>query len=745
MVNPSTPADYSAPRLDSPKKDKAYCESWSRFILNRCINDTYSNNYRLFDEAYRFFEDGSNGDLTSYLQTSPDGSAIPSQWMSLNTIPTKIKLLIGELEARGYEIRVKALNKEAIYRKLEEKERLRVERKLQPVMEQIQQQTGMQVTSEEYVPQTEKELDEYIDLSFKDKAELIMEGALKYLAKKNGWDEERTLLFRDVLITGRCFVRNEIVKGIPRARRLNPLQVIIDPACQTDTLEDATYWGEVEYMSIGAAAERYNLTSEEIQQVYNSYSQWLTAGAGAVGTASAATAVDNYAFRTISGGRLKWFKEMEGQLRVLVCRTVWDDYKVLKHKHEVNEKYGTEHLQEITDSVRNRDASKIITNKMQVWMQCTIIGGKIIREAGECPNQARDLSTLETTEPPYKGWIPNFANGRGASMLEQMATIQLNKDIAMYNMNVAMTRAGAKGMSFDLAQIPSGWTPEQVMKYMRVFGVVFYNSKESQLMPGQASQFQQFDMTLSASIEQYINIMMFYDREMDKISGVSPERQGVLPGSSTSPTAQQSALAQSNLITAPLYNGFMRFNERILNQQAKLVKIVFPHSADLFAPVIGDVGIDFLREHIEIDLDEFGAFVSAMPPMYQDRKYLEQALTIVLQSSPEFVNDYLSIMMESDLQTAVRKFQRKSALRKIFEQQQMQAEAERNDALQQKMAALDQQKLQMELQAGLTDTEMKNKSQMERALASGRVKLADTKIKVLGDLAKPMPPKNTAK
>jgi len=189
----------------------------------------------------------------------------------------------------------------------------------------------------------------------------------------------------------------------------------------------------------------------------------------------------------------------------------------------------------------------------------------------------------------------------------------------------------------------------------------------------------------------------------------------------------------------------MRFNERVLNQQAKLAGIVFANSPELFAPIIGDAGVDFLKEHLDMELQEYGAFVTAMPPMYQDRKYLEQALNIVLQADPGFVNDYLAIMTESDLSVAIRKFQKKTALRKVFEQQQMAAQQEREDALQQQIAALEQQVQQAQIDAGLQETQMKNESQERRSLQSGQVKLADTKIKVLGDLAKPIPPKAPAK
>jgi hypothetical protein len=725
---------YSFPSLTEKKKDKDYHKRWAQAIVHNTIDDNYANRYRIIAECYKFLEEGTSGELTSHLQKAEDGTDLPAPWLTLNTLKTKIDLLIGELEQRGYEIKVRALNKEAISRKIEEKEKLRVRRKLDDLVKFLEQETGMPLEDpEQYVPQTENELSEYFDLTFKDKAELIMEGALKYLAKKNQWDEERKLLFKDILAAGRAIVRNEIVRGIPRSRRIDPLCFIHDPDCKTDTLEDATYFGEVEYLPMASAAERYNLTDEQIKEVYSSYSSYLGAGYDA----KQRPTESSYDFGSIRGNRLKWFKNLDGQLRVLVIRAVWRDYKIMKHKHDVNERYGTEHLQEITENVRKRDSSKVMTNKFEVWRQCTLIGGMIVREAGECPNQARDLSDLESTEPPYKVWIPNYSTGRGVSKVEQISGIQLAKDLAMYNMNVALTRAGAKGMIYDLAMVPEGWSPEVVMKYMKVFGVGFINSKESQMMPGNMNLFKEFDMTLSNTIFQYIEIMRFYDAEMDKISGVSPERQGMVQGASQAVGVTESALFQSNLITAPYFKGFERFCSRVLNHQAKLVKIVFPKAPDIFSPIIGDVGVDFLREHIELDLDEFGVFVESQPPMFLDRQKLEQMLMIVVQSDPQFIDDALAIMMEPDTKVAIRHFQRKRALRKVYEAQMQQAQQEREAQMQEQMQQLEAQRLQAEQQTPLELQNMKNQGALERTLAQGRVKLNEPKVKAMMESIKP--------
>src|SRR5690606_5038896 len=167
----------------------------------------------------------------------------------------------------------------------------------------------------------------------------------KFLARRNGWDEERKLLFKDILAVNRAIVKNEIIRGVPKSRRVDPMCFIHDPDCKTDTLEDATYFGEVEYIPLAVAAERYGLSDEELKEVEGSYQNYLGHGFG--NKAMSAASDDAYSFGAV-GGRLKWFNHIDGQLKVLVIRAVWRDYTTLKHKKDKNEHYGTEHLQEIT-------------------------------------------------------------------------------------------------------------------------------------------------------------------------------------------------------------------------------------------------------------------------------------------------------------------------------------------------------------------------------------------------------------
>lgn len=728
----------SFPRIDVSEEEKnkpEYYKRWVQSIVANTFTDTWTNNYQVLEMLYKYYLDGSSGDLTGYLQTAPDGSSLPAIWLSLNGLKSNLDLLVGEMEERGYEIKVKALNKEAVSRKLDEKERLRVERRLKPIAQFAEQMTGMPLQSnDEYVPQTDQELNEYIDLSFKDKAEIIMEAALKFTARATHWDEKRKALFRDCLIANRSVIKNEIQRGLPQGRRVDPLKFIFDPNATDDMLSDSTYFGEIEYMPLAQAAEQYGLTDEEVTQAYTSYNEYLGMTPASNNQASDFT----NDFSVMPGQRIKWFKIMDGTPRCLVLRACWRDYKLLKHKSEKVEKHGVtnEYLQDVTNSqIRERDKDKIITNKIQCWRQATLIGGVILKEYGECPNQARDLSTFEISEPPYKVWIPNFLMGRSVSKLEQLVGLQLLKDIAMYQVQLAMARSGPKGLVIDMAMMPQGTTKEQVTSHIKADGLVFLNSQEymnSNLGQG-LNLFKDFDMTLSQSIGQYFQIMQYLDAQISVISGVSPERQGVVQGASAAVGVTQAALMQSNLVTAPYFKGFERFCARVLNHQAKLIKIAWA-GKEIFAPIIGDTGIDFLKTNIDLDLDEFGVFVESLPPLMADRQQLEKTLDIYLQSAqgdPQVLADVLAIRLETDTKTAVRMFQRKVALRAKMQQDQAAQQSQQEQANQQQQMQLQAQQQQDAAQLPLQLQQLKNTGNMDKSLVTGRVKLNSEKLKLL--------------
>lgn len=715
-------ATQSFPNINIPdsQKDEAWHKQAVESITKRSLNQSYTINYVMMNQSVNFFQSLQTGDEYKFLQESQDGDVLPAKWMNLNRIRPKLTTVLGGFMEKGWEIDVKAINTEAVSQKLEIKEQKRVQIRMKPTAQMMAEHSGLDFGSNEEVPDSEEELDDHME-SYKSTSEFIMWSALDWLSKLFEWDYTRSKLFLDILIMGRCFAKIEIVNGLPVIRRIDPRLMIFDTNATDDFLTDSTYFGEVRYMSMPEAIEHYGLTKDEIELIKNSTKSDSN-------LTNSVTSF-NQDFISSRDNQILYYKQEAGELRVLVVTGYWADTKSYNHKIS-KDQYGTEHIKRVKDTDQGEDITK---KRIKIWRRGTIVGGRVLKEWGEMENQPRDRDNLCETYPPYIACIPFFMNGVGVSIVQLLKPLQDLKDITMYNISLAMSRAGAKGFIYDLAQLPDDMSIEQVIKYLKVVGIGLIDSKKDGL-PSNFNQFQQYDMSISESVSQYIGIMNMIDAEMDAISGINEARQGVAQGASQAVGVTQSLLLQSNLSTAPLEKLYRIFASRCLSQQAKLVKIAWA-GKEKFAPIIGDVGVDFLKEDIDLDLQDYGVFVQETPPLIDDIRSFREFVMAALQSGNlEFI-DALELMQEKNLKLATRKYRKAIQAKQESDQQheqQMQAQQAQQQALmQQAQAQSDAQAQQQTLAAEENKEQLKGANQLKNTFAKGKIQLAEKKIDLL--------------
>lgn len=722
----------SFPSLSTENKDEAYHRQWAEAIAKYSITDNWVTNYRIKQECYKFFNAGSTGEMANFVQKAQDGSDLPAMWLSISSLKSKIENLIGEMETRGHEVRVRALSKEAISRKKEEKEKRRVQRRLQDVGDFAEQKSGLPLQDKSQIPQTDRELDEWADLKYKDKVELIYEMGLKKISDRNKIDDKRKRGFRDVWIANSIFVRNDITRGFPTFTNIDPLCMIWDPFATDDELSDAAYFGEVYYMGLAEAAEKFGLTNEQMTQAQGSYNSQFGISPNPALTASGS---DNF-FNAIPNSSLSWFRDINNAPRVLVIRTCWKDVKVDRYKHEKKEKYDAEYIQPLKSGEKPPKKGKVLSEKMTCWRGCTLIGGTIIKEWGEIPNQPRDFETMEDTLPPYTAWVPNYVLGQSVSKTEQLVKLELLRDMAMYNLQLAMNRAGAKGFIYDMALMPDGWNLDRVASYLKTAGITAVNSKEYQMMQGGMNVLKEIDLSISDGVRNYVDIMNFIDQQENIIMGSSPERQGVIPAASQAVGVTDAAILQSSMTTKPYFTGFERFWSRVMSQQAKLFRICVSNQPEAWDSIIGEAGVDFMKDNINIALESIGVTVESLPPLLQDRSKFENLIGLMVQSQQLEAVDAIDILLDPDIRQAYRKLQRKVTIRKALEAQQEQAQQQQEQQLQMRLDQMNTQRQQMAQQGEMGLQQLKNKGTMDKTLVTGKVKMSGEKIKALGNMFK---------
>lgn len=636
------------PSFDISEKDKD--ETWHKQVVQALAGDAFRDDYEfgrsVMDINYHYYQNGTNSEQYKYLQEAQDGTPYPARWIHLDRIRTKVNTVLGELSRRGYEIKVEAINEEAKARKLQLRNELRVDMHMKPIADELEQQFGIPlVPGDKKVPETPEELDDIVT-NYKEMSETVLEFALRFMAAKYNWDYERLAVLRDILIAGRGFWRVDVVNGVPKPKRVDPRYMVFDRFATDDFLSDSTYFGEVEYLPVAEAAVKYNLTKKQLFEAYKD--------SKSVRTNTYASNSEDSAFNSLlTNSSVEFFDESGGELRVLVFKAVWQDTKPNRYS-AIKDNYGAIHIHEIKGKRKTRGEE--ITQYIDIWRRATLVAGKFVKDWGEMENRPTSVDSFAETLPPYVACLPNYMDFKTVSIVDQLRGLQDLKDIVWYNLQEEMAASGGKSFIYDISQAPDGWNPEDVVKYLKVARIGFIDSSRN---PGTSfNQFGQVDLSLSPAMQQYLTINAAIDAEMNAITGINEARQGLVQGASQAVGVTQSALYQSTLATQTLMDIFEMASTKVLDLSARYIKLLWPEEKERYAPIIGQAGVNFLEQDIELDLQDYAVFIESLPKVFDDESTYQQMLQFGIQSGTIDLIEAFELSLEKNPREGLLKLKR---------------------------------------------------------------------------------------
>ncbi len=736
------------PPRDIPEseKDKEWYKQNIIAIMGSTLNGSYYTTRESMVENYNYF----NGEydmerfsgITSTL-SSDKKDALPAIWLDFNSIRPKIYLLEGELIKRGFEVGVNAINKEAKSRRLEFKKNVVAQMYLRDVVANLKDEYDVDIPLAEELPDKIEELEDFVSSNYKDNHELIMEYIIRYNVEVYKWKFKRLRLFRDICVVARCFVKNEIRNGYPQWRVLNPINVVFDHNSDDDFLTDSTYFGEVHYMGNEDIIEKWNLNKKEIKELREKGKGdtllWTGAVAGELGTIFLP------------------YNELDNQTRALVFQAEWLDYKEVKVKVSYDS-YGNEHIhylderklnalkdklkeidkkanpdlydkvkKEVSNYANNFKVSskegeagaKIATRKIKTVRTAVLIGGNILKEYGELKNITRDFSNPSETTLSYHALLPNYVNHKNLSKVDELKGIQDFKNILMWKIQLEIAKSAGKGVVINEDMIPDKYKGAKTMYNLKAFGIIFSKSG-TEGFPENKKAVEDFDMTLSETVSQILNVIIYLDSQMDRISGISDIRQGqIQTGQLVGVT--QASLVQSSMITEVLFDLFSQFEERVFQKHADLIKILWAKKRDKFAPILGDLNMNFLESDVEVDMDDYATFVKVTPLLLRDEELIKGLVMDAWQSggiSHSEKLDLLDLIVHDDIKQAFNNLKRKAKKREQLQAQMRQAEQQAMMA--QKMA---------DIQKGATVARTEGEYSLEKQKMKGRQDLDKTMVK----------------
>jgi len=493
------------------------------------------------------------------------------------------------------------------------------------------------------------------------------------------------------LLAGVVGIENKIINKRSHKDIVLPYNLIWDNTFDDDLNEKARFVGKVDWVTPGEIVSNpyytRQLTTEEINEIKKLTPDNIDKLLGE----------DN-----ITTNKLKWYWNNNGVPCLAATTCYWIGYKELRYE-KVKDKYGNNHIAKIKNA-----------NVSDYWVKtvykATMLANKYIVDYGEIHNIVRKQDDINEVELPITVFLPNMVMGENRSVVSRLHKHQDRIDFLNNEITKSVTRA--KGKVFVLNKHKLGTaTAQDVLNDFERMGIHITDGNatgEEMIGPDQNRVVDVIDMTLDPNVQQLLSLKREEERIMEEIVNVPKAAMGQQQGYLGAKT-QAGTIAQSNLGTAYLYQGFVQFIEKDLQHSLNQFKVSLLENGDDEIPVIGDRGINYLKVTEDFKFEDFGIYVNVRD--FIDDQAKERLLFIAqaaMQNQAIDMLDYLQLEtsktyteLYNNLKFSIEKKKRDAEKQQEIQMMMQQAQMEQQSQMQQDQMSLkeDGSNYRAELQA----------------------------------------------
>ena len=707
----------SMPSMVVSEKEKN--EEWCEQVLNAIVSHmgteggTYSISRIKDIRNYQIYNGVLNQSDYKYL-TEQYGLTYPARLVNYPIVTPKIDLLIGEELRRPLDMKVTTINKDAVLRKHDHKVGLIMRELLGEFHQEMQEKMNVDVLEEGEGMPIPEDIETYMKYNYREMLEETAQDGLEYISNRYNLKDVFKEGFRDLLVTSKEFFKVSIQNGDPYVRRIDPRNIIFDGSSHSDYLDDSSWVGEERWLSVNEINDEFkdDLTHEDLLELdkmrhlyeggdlsgYNSQFDWIDAGYGK-------------------------------ETRIRVVTAEWKSLRAIKFKLSDN-KYDPDRpfRKMVKDTYRKRKGETIETKWVDDVWEATRIGGKILVQARRRDNQVRSIDDPGKTPLSYVGCIKGNTSGASVSLVDLLDNIQMLYNIVVYQIELAMARAGGKAVVYDVSQLPTniGMDIQQVLYHLKTDGIIPINSKDEGNQVSTFNQFQQIDFTLSQSVQQLINLKVMLEEMAGQISGVTKQREGAVEQYEYVGNVQRSVV-QSSIITESWFYSHNEVKQRVLERLCNLMKVAWAGGKKA-GMILGDGAYKFLNVMPDIALQDYGVYVGDSGKDDAMKQVVQQLAQAALQAG---TIDMLGVIkvLRSDTMTEAEKIL-EQAMSEMQKQQQQTAQEE----MQAQQMAAEQKQQEFQAEAQLKQMDNEAKLEVAKIGADSRLEVAKLQADVDRDL-----------
>ncbi len=634
----------SLPRHDIPETEKT--QEWCNRFLDYSISILNDKDTTSRLSKMQRMRNSYNGILDKrrilYL-TKTYGKTIKGQFIDFRLGKPKIDLLVGEWLKRKLNSEVRSENREAKAKKLDKLYTAIGMREAQPQLDKIKQEMGFDAFSGMDIP-TKKEGVSGSNINVKTKNEIFMSHVLKDHINRKGLKGMLSKNFFDVVNVAECHGRVYIKSNrTVHYEIIRPEDAIYIEGYDDDHLKTSPIRGHRKWMFIHDIMNEYELSKDDRDKLDQMKGQ--------------ASTMTNKSYHN-----RKMYRMMGEELGVEVIRIEFtssrpvytkmfpngrqvdispESYEKNKSKIRLDEKNGKFKLRKLY--------------KVELW-EAHKIGHDIYSKCERLKYQMRSVDGPHDPQGTYVSLLFNTVDGVRISLQETIGDISFLYNVVMWQINRELAKSKGKVIAYDEAYLPRGFGIKDVMHNLVDDAIYLYNSSQDGNKIGRdvqiSGQIKEIDLGLSDSFSQLIATKLDLQAMVDRISGISENREGQIAASSTVTNAQSNIVA-SRTISEPMFFFMERFTEEVMTKIVESYKVTIgvmgSEELDL---ILGDEGVAFFKGTRDVSNDDYGARILDGRQEAIIREALDKMSEVSVNAKELRVQDWLGVQLSDTLAEA---------------------------------------------------------------------------------------------
>lgn len=670
---------------------------WFKKDGNQC---RFYNQWRDFNRL-RLYARGEQSVAKYKNELAVDGdlSYLNLDWTPVPILPKFIDIVVNGMSERLFKINAYAQDALSLSRRSKYQNMIEGQMAAKPMLQTIQQETGVNpfTMDPDELPETDEELQLYMQLKFKPAIEIAEEEAINTIFDENHYDDLRKRFDYDQMVLGLSVAKHEFLKGSGvKVSYVDPANVVYSYT-EDPHFKDCFYWGEIKTVPIIELLKiDPTLTNEDLEEISKYGQSWYD-------YYNVAQYYDNDIFyrdtTTLMYFNYKTTKKIVYKKKMLEN----DGSRMIEKTDEFNPP---------TEMMEEGNFEKV-EKTIDVWYDgVMVMGTNILLKWEVAENMVRPKSASQHALPNYVAVAPRMYKGVIESLTRRMIPFADLIQITHLKLQQVISRTVPDGVYIDadgLNEVDLGtgnaYNPEDALRLYFQTGSVVGRSytQDGEYNQGKVPITQLNSSSGANKAQMLIQNMNHYLQMIRDVTGLNEARDGSTPDPYSLVGVQKLAALNSNTATRHILDAGLYIYRSIAEGLTYRISDILEYAdfKEQFVNQIGKYNVSILEDIKDLYIYDFGIFIEVAPDEEQ-KAMLEQNIQMALSKGDINLEDAIDIRELRNLKMANQLLKMKRVAKQDREEkmkmQQQAMQAQQQLKSQEMAGQMAMQKNQQEIQ-----------------------------------------------